>query len=99
MANYAFQASDKGDYVWLRPESFPDVVPVLVDLAGDPNKVASDTDSGFALRISHEVFQRFLTYVGLTEGLESTPDAGNVDAPAPKKRGRPRKNPLPDKEG
>jgi len=106
MANFTHYGTDKGTHVLIRPVVFADVVKVLIDLADRPDDVATDTDAGFAVRVPHIVYERFLDYVVLAEEdtvQASTPDAGNVDdaavVPAPRKRGRPRKNPLPGEEG
>lgn len=108
MADYTHIAKDKGTYMWVKPASFKDVVPVLVDLADNADQVASDTDEGFALRVPHVVYLRFLDYVALADPRgqrsalpDSTPVDGNVEptVPVKKPRGRPRKNPLPEQEG
>lgn len=107
MANYTHTAKDKGTHVWVKPVSFKDVIPVLVDLANSADQIASDTDEGFAVRVPHVVYLRFLDYVSLADpgqlgaSPNSTPVDGNVEltAPVKKPRGRPRKNPLPEQEG
>lgn len=99
MADFTFYAIDHGTYWWIKPKSFPDVVNVLIDLADYPGQVATDTTAGFAVRVPPHVYQRFADYLDLlNQESESTPDAGNVETvtSAPKKRGRPRKNPLPE---
>ena len=74
----------------LYPENFAETVRILVDLAEHPDHVATDTDAGFGLRIPDYLNMRYQMYLDLA----ATPDAGNVDDPAPKKRGRPRKTPI-----
>lgn len=98
MGNLGFFAVDHGSYQLVKPLSFADLIPVLVDLADHPDQIATDTTDGFAVRVPAHVFTRFLDYLDLVDGEESTPDAGNVEsaAPVPKRRGRPRKNPLPE---
>lgn len=108
MADYTHVMKDKGTHVWVKPVSFKDVVPVLVDLADNADQVASDTDEGFAVRVPRVVYLRFLDYVALADPRgqdnalpDSTPVDGNVEqaAPVKKPRGRPRKHPLPEQEG
>lgn len=104
MPNLGYTAVDHGSFWLVKPLSLADMVPVLVDLADHPDQIATDTTDGFALRVPTHVFVRLAAYLVLVDGQVaafSTPDAGNVETvqpetPAPKKRGRPRKNPLPE---
>lgn len=77
------------DFVKLYPDDFAKTAKILFDLADHIDHVATDTDAGFALRIPTYLYDRYETYLSL-DG-QSTPDAGNVEEVAPKKRGRPRK--------
>jgi hypothetical protein len=78
------------DFVKLYPEDFPETVKILIALADRADDVATDTDAGFGLRIPTYLHDRYQAYLGLEDDL-STPDAGNVEKAAPKRRGRPRK--------
>lgn len=98
----SFTAVDHGSYWLVKPTRFPDLVPVLIDLADRADQIATDTTDGFAVRVPTHVYVRFNAYLvllyGEVETELSTPDAGNVEPvePVVRKRGRPRKNPLPE---
>lgn len=80
----------RGDEVFISPESWAETVPVLIDLADHPDDVATSTDNGFQLRIPAYLAERYERYQSL--------NTGTPPAPAPKKRGRPRKSTSPDEE-
>lgn len=76
------------EYVTLVPEDFGTEVQILLSLADSPNDVKSTSDTPtLGVVIPAELAERYEKYKSLSES--STPDE-------PKKRGRPRKNPLPD---
>ena len=81
--------------VFYTPASWADEVPILIDLADRKSDVATSTDNGFQIRMPDYLWDRYQDYLAL-----DTPDTPDAETPAPKKRGRPRKNPAtsPDEE-
>jgi hypothetical protein len=76
------------DFVTLVPEDFTAEVSVLLSLADHPNDVVATSDTPtLGVIIPAALAERYEKYLSLSES--STPEE-------PKRRGRPRKNPLPD---
>lgn len=76
------------EYVTLVPEDFATEVAIILSLADHPNDVVATSDTPtLGVIIPAALAERYEKYKSLSES--STPDE-------PKKRGRPRKNPLPD---
>lgn len=76
------------EYVTIVPEDFTTEVAIILSLADHPNDVRSTSDTPtLGVIVPAALAERYEKYQSLSES--STPDE-------PKKRGRPRKNPLPD---
>lgn len=86
MHGVLIMALRNSDQVFITPDRWADVVPVLIDLADHPDHVATSTDNGFQIRIPAYLAARYDNYLALqaSEPAEQEP-------PAPRKRGRPRK--------
>jgi len=86
--------------VFYTPASWADEVPILIDLADRKSDVATSTDNGFQIRMPDYLWDRYQAYRNLDAFTDIATNAEADDTPAPKKRGRPRKNPAtsPDEE-